>query len=109
MPDAGYRVKPRRPVVDIRQAPAAEFPRLCTSARALPCTRCYIDGAVPDTTKQNLLRMAAQRLGHEELARRMKIPESLLTAWMSGHASMPDRKLLILADLLDKLGDVPTT
>ena len=26
---------------------------------------------------------------------------------MGGHASMPDRKLLILADLLDKLGDAP--
>ena len=61
-----------------------------------------------DTTKQNLLRMAAQRLGAEELARRLNIPESLLTAWMSGHASMPDRKLLVLADLLDQLGDAPT-
>ena len=60
-----------------------------------------------DTTKQNLLRMAAQRLGNEELAKRLNIPESLLVAWMGGHASMPDRKLLILADLLDKLGDAP--
>jgi hypothetical protein len=52
--------------------------------------------------------MAAQRLGPVELAKRLNVPESLLTAWMSGHASMPDRKLLILADLLDKLGDAPT-
>ena len=51
--------------------------------------------------------MAAQRLGNEELAKRLNIPESLLVAWMGGHASMPDRKLLILADLLDKLGDAP--
>ena len=64
---------------------------------------------VPDTTKQNLLRMAAQRLGPAELAKRLNVPESLLTAWMSGHASMPDRKLLILADLLDKLGDAPNS
>ena len=64
---------------------------------------------MPDTTKQNLLRMAAHRLGNPELARRLNVPESLLTAWMSGHASMPDRKLLVLADLLDKLGDAPTS
>jgi hypothetical protein len=64
---------------------------------------------VPDTTKQNLLRMAAQRLGSEELAKRLNVPESLLTAWMGGHASMPDRKLLTLADLLDKLGDAPNS
>ncbi len=63
---------------------------------------------MPDTTKQNLLRMAALRLGNQELATRLKVPESLLSAWMSGHASMPDRKLLSLADLLDKLGDAPT-
>ena len=60
-----------------------------------------------ETTKQNLLRMAAARIGRAELAQRLKIPESLLEAWMSGHASMPDRKLLLLAELLDKLGDAP--
>src|SRR5882672_116382 len=108
MPDAGYRAKPRRLVVDIRQASALNF-----SARALAHSRCHVPvvtlAAVPDTTKQNLLRMAAQRLGSEELAKRLNMPKSLLTAWMSGHASMPYRKLLILADLLDKLGDAPTT
>ena len=60
-----------------------------------------------ETTKQNLLRMATARIGRTELARRLKIPESLLDAWMSGHASMPDRKLLLLAELLDQLGDAP--
>jgi len=62
---------------------------------------------VAETTKQNLLRMAAARIGHPELAKRMNIPESLLDAWMGGHASMPDRKLLLLAELLDQLGDAP--
>jgi hypothetical protein len=62
---------------------------------------------VAETTKQNLLRMAAGRLGHAELATRLKIPESLLEAWIGGHASMPDRKLLLLAELLDQLGDAP--
>ena len=62
-----------------------------------------------DTTKQNLLEMAAKRIGREELARRLDVPDTLLTAWMSGHASMPDRKLLALAELIDQLGDVPET
>lgn len=60
-----------------------------------------------ETTKQNLLRMASVRLGRAELATRMKVPESLLEAWIGGHASMPDRKLLLLAELLDQLGDAP--
>jgi len=62
---------------------------------------------VAETTKQNLLRMAAGRLGSDELAKRLNIPESLLQAWIGGHASMPDRKLLLLAELLDQLGDAP--
>jgi hypothetical protein len=62
---------------------------------------------VAETTKQNLLRMAAGRLGNAELAKRLNIPESLLQAWIGGHASMPDRKLLRLAELLDQLGDAP--
>ena len=62
---------------------------------------------MPDTTKQNLLALAAKRLGRSELARRLNTPESLLEAWMTGHASMPDRKLLLLADLLDKIGETP--
>jgi len=62
---------------------------------------------VAETTKQNLLLMAATRLGHADLAKRMNVPESLLQAWIGGHASMPDRKLLPLAELLDQLGDAP--
>jgi len=62
---------------------------------------------LPDTTKQNLLRAAAARIGRRELAVRLEVPESLLEAWMTGHASMPDRKLIMLAELLDALGDKP--
>jgi len=51
--------------------------------------------------------MAAERMGPPELAKRMNVPQSLLDAWMGGHASMPDRKLLLLAELLDQLGDAP--
>jgi succinate dehydrogenase flavin-adding protein (antitoxin of CptAB toxin-antitoxin module) len=62
---------------------------------------------VSDTTKINLLALAAKRLGHEELARRMEVSDSLLLAWLGGHAAMPDAKLLALADMLEKLGDEP--
>ena len=62
---------------------------------------------MPDTTKQNLLALAANRIGRTELAKRLDAPESLVDAWMGGKASMPDAKLLALADLLDQLGDAP--
>jgi hypothetical protein len=41
----------------------------------------------------------------EELAIALKAPRHLVEAWMSGHASMPDRKLMLLIDALDKLAD----
>jgi hypothetical protein len=63
---------------------------------------------VPDTAKRNLLEQAAKRLGRTELAKRLNVPEELLEAWIGGNASMPDRKLLALADLIEKLGDEPT-
>ena len=62
---------------------------------------------MPDTTKQNLLAAAAERIGRADLAKRLSVPESLLEAWMHGQASMPDRKLLVLAELLETLGDKP--
>jgi hypothetical protein len=42
--------------------------------------------------------------GLEEVASALKVAPNLVDAWMNGHASMPDRKLLALADFLDKLG-----
>src|SRR5690349_14074435 len=60
---------------------------------------------VTETTKQTLLEMAAKRIGRAELAKRLAVPESLLEAWIGGHATMPDRKLLVLADLIEVLGD----
>ena len=57
------------------------------------------------TVKQEVLRRAAARAGREELAKALRVPPALLDAWLSGHASMPDRKFLMLADLLDKLTD----
>ena len=51
--------------------------------------------------------MAEARLGRKELARRLGVLESLLEAWIGAKASMPDRKLLQLAALIDELGEEP--
>jgi hypothetical protein len=59
---------------------------------------------VAETTKQRLLRRAVALAGLEEVASALKVAPNLVDAWMNGHASMPDRKLLALADFLDKLG-----
>lgn len=56
-------------------------------------------------TKRVLLERAARRYGVTPLAKLLNVPDSLLAAWLSGHASMPDRKLLALADVLEKLAD----
>lgn len=59
---------------------------------------------MPDTTKQQLLRRAVEIAGLDEVAGALKAPPNLVEAWMNGHASMPDQKLLILADFIDRLG-----
>jgi hypothetical protein len=56
-----------------------------------------------ETTKQGLLRRAASILGRETLAVRLKVPSHLLDAWINGHATMPDRKLVMLADILGEI------
>ena len=55
-----------------------------------------------ETTKQQLLRKAVELIGDQEVAILLGVPSHLLNAWISGHASMPDRKLLLLTDLLGK-------
>jgi hypothetical protein len=56
-----------------------------------------------ESRKQLLLKSAANLIGQDELAIRMKVPGPLLESWISGHATMPDRKLIALAEVLDKL------
>lgn len=58
---------------------------------------------MPETTKQQLLRNGADLLGRVELAALLDVHASLLEAWISGHASMPDRQLLALTHILDKV------
>jgi hypothetical protein len=59
------------------------------------------------TSKQRMLEQAARHLGRERVAARLSVPETLLQAWIDGHASMPERKFLVLADLLEELSDPP--
>ena len=42
-------------------------------------------------------------LGHDQLASQLNTAPSLLQAWMTGQATMPDRKLIALADILDEI------
>jgi len=56
---------------------------------------------VAETTKQRLLREAAELLGRQELAKRFNVSESLLDAWIRGDASMPHGGLFTLADILE--------
>jgi hypothetical protein len=53
--------------------------------------------------KQHLLQRAVQMFGKDELAARLRIPETLLDAWIRGDVTMPDGQLLRLAAVLDKL------
>jgi len=57
---------------------------------------------VADTARREMLRRAVDLTSLREVAAALKIPPELVQAWMSGHASMPDRKLLLLADFLNK-------
>jgi hypothetical protein len=57
---------------------------------------------LPRQTRQELLRKAANLVGREELAVRLKVPVTTLDAWMEGQATMPDRKLILLAEVLDQ-------
>ena len=42
-------------------------------------------------------------MGMDALALALKVPRHLLEAWLYGHATMPDRKLLMLIDALERL------
>jgi hypothetical protein len=56
-----------------------------------------------ETHQQLLLRKVVKRIGREELAAQLGVPPLLLDEWMSGYATMPVRKLVVLAHVLDKV------
>jgi hypothetical protein len=55
---------------------------------------------IRETTRQRLLRQAADHIGRDELAVRLKASAALVDAWMHGLATLPDRKFSLLADVL---------
>jgi len=59
------------------------------------------------STRQELLRKAVRLIGREELAEKLGVPMHLLDAWINGQASMPDRKLVQLAKVLDQFSTKP--
>jgi hypothetical protein len=55
-----------------------------------------------ETPLLRMLRRACDLMGRDLLAAGLRVPPTLLDAWLSGHASIPQRKLLMLADLVEK-------
>ena len=56
-----------------------------------------------DETKRALLSQAANQFGLSPLAKRLKVSDGLLAAWLSGHAAIPDSSFVELAALLEQL------
>lgn len=56
-----------------------------------------------ETAKQQVLRKAADLIGPAELAALLKVPMTTLDAWVRGEATMPDRKLRMLGEILDDM------
>jgi DNA-binding transcriptional regulator YiaG len=54
-------------------------------------------------TKRDLLERSAKLLHHDDLARRLHVPLTVLQAWMRGDATIPDAKLMDLARVMDGL------
>ena len=51
------------------------------------------------------LKIAEKHLGIAEVAKRLGATESTVTSWQLGLAEMPDREFLLLADLLNEIGE----
>jgi hypothetical protein len=58
-----------------------------------------------ETRKHRLLKEAVKLVGIKQVAVHLRSPVAVVDLWVRGLAPMPDRKLLPLADLLDKLAD----
>jgi hypothetical protein len=58
-----------------------------------------------ETTRQRLLKEAVKVVGIKKVAVHLRSPVGVVDLWVRGLARMPDRKILPLADLLDKLSD----
>jgi transcriptional regulator with XRE-family HTH domain len=52
--------------------------------------------------KHRLLHDAAKLMGKQELARRLKISESLLDDWIRGEGTISDSRLMKLSEVLER-------
>ena len=59
---------------------------------------------MPDSTKQELLRSAVDVAGLNNVARATMASPDTVEGWMNGQASMPDGKLFMLANFLERFG-----
>jgi hypothetical protein len=50
-----------------------------------------------------MLDRALGQLGAGELARRLGVTEETLHTWIAGHATMPERKAMLLVDVIDEI------
>jgi hypothetical protein len=62
---------------------------------------------VANTVQIRTLDRAIRIVGHETVARVLRSAPDSLTAWLSGHATMPDRMFLRLVDLLEEVEHPP--
>ena len=62
-----------------------------------------MEKAVATTVAIRAIEVAEKHLGTDELAVRLKAPATTVRAWRMGHATMPERKFLLLVDLLAQL------
>jgi len=51
------------------------------------------------------LQIAERHLGIAEVAKRLGATESTVRSWQLGLSEMPDREFLLLADLLNEIGE----
>jgi hypothetical protein len=64
---------------------------------------------VAEPTKVRLLRQAIRLAGMEKVSKQLRASREMLDLWSRGLVPMPDRKLLPLVDLLDRVrsGEIP--
>lgn len=60
-----------------------------------------------DSIQVSALKRAEQLLGITELARRLNAPVETVKVWRNGIATMPERKFLLVVDILDEAGEKP--
>ena len=52
-----------------------------------------------------MLARVLKALGPDELSARLNAPPELIQTWLNGHATMPQRKFLLLVDILVELDE----